>query len=224
MSNVSIKQALQRRNIDPVRVKICGITNVEDMLRACQAGADAIGLVFYEPSKRHVNVYQAAEIAKRLPPFVQLVGLFVNPTAGFVHQVLNRVPLQLLQFHGEESASFCESFDTAYIKAIAVKPEKDLKKLMDTHPKALGFLLDTYKPGQPGGTGETFDWGLFPKYPKPLILAGGLNPDNVAQAIRAVKPFAVDISGGVEEHAGKKSIDKLVAFIDNAKQLNEIID
>ncbi|MCK5881981.1 MAG: phosphoribosylanthranilate isomerase [Sinobacterium sp.] len=200
------------------RVKICGITSAADMLIACQAGADAIGLVFYEPSKRHVSIEQAASIAAQLPPFVQLVGLFVNAQKSYIEDVLKQVPLQLIQFHGEESAAFCESFDQDYIKAIAVKPDEDLVSIMNLHPKALGFLLDTYKAGVPGGTGETFDWGLFPSYPKPLILAGGLNANNVSDAIRRVRPYAVDISGGVEASAGIKSPDKLFAFIGNAKQ------
>jgi phosphoribosylanthranilate isomerase len=202
----------------PVRVKICGITNVDDMKLACSAGADAIGLVFYPSSKRHVEIEQAALIAEHLPPFVQLVGLFVDASKDYIDQVLAAIPLQLIQFHGDESAQFCQSFNCSYIKAIAMKPGLNPGKLMDLHPEAKGFLLDTFIPGQPGGTGQTFDWELFPKYHKPLILAGGLNADNVKTAIQAVKPYAVDISGGVELTAGKKSAEKLQAFIAHAKQ------
>lgn len=200
------------------RVKICGITNVEDMKLACAAGADAIGLVFYEPSQRHVTVQQAAIIAAELPPFVQLVGLFVNASKAYVDEVLATVAIHVIQFHGDETSNFCEQFDRPYIKAIAVKPQQNLTLEMDSHPKALGFLLDTYKPGIPGGTGKTFDWGLFPTYHKPLILAGGLNASNVHQAIKQVNPYAVDISGGVEAYAGKKSAEQLLAFIQCVKQ------
>lgn len=200
------------------RVKICGITHVDDMKMACQAGADAIGLVFYEPSKRHVSIQQAKLIADELPPFVQLVALFVNAPKDTIKHVLDQVPIHVIQFHGDENALFCESFDRPYIKAIAVKSGENLTEIMDGHPKALGFLLDTYKAGMPGGTGETFDWGLFPTYHKPLILAGGLNAENVQAAIAKVQPYAVDISGGVEASAGKKSPEKLLAFIRHAKQ------
>jgi len=204
----------------PVKVKICGITQVDDMLSACEAGADAIGLVFYAPSKRAVTAEQAAQIVRSIPPFVLSVGLFVNESTQFVQSILDQVPLQLLQFHGDESPAYCESFNRPYIKAIAVKPDEsevELRAKMDSFTKASGFLLDTYKPGVPGGTGETFDWGLFPKYHKPMILAGGLNADNVQQAIQQVQPYAVDVSGGVELSAGKKSVPKLEAFIQQAK-------
>jgi phosphoribosylanthranilate isomerase len=204
----------------PIRVKICGITSVEDMLLACLSGADAIGLVFYAPSQRHVEIDQAALIAQHLPPFVQLVGLFVDASKDYIDRVLSAVPLQMIQFHGDETEQFCQSFNCNYIKAIAMKPGIKASELMDQYPSAQGFLLDTFIPGQPGGTGQTFDWGLFPNYHKPLILAGGLDADNVTVAIETVKPYAVDISGGVELSPGRKSADKLQAFIANAKRVH----
>ena len=203
-----------------MRVKICGITNSEDLHNACDAGADALGFVFYSPSPRAVDVEQAKALLTQLPPFVQSVGLFVNADAGFVHHVISALHLQLLQFHGDEDEAYCQQFNRPYIKAIAVKDvdaEQNLTRVMDAYPSAQGFLLDTYKAGVPGGTGESFDWHLFPTYDKPLILAGGLMSDNVGHAIKQVQPFAVDVSGGVEESPAKKSKDKMHAFIQRAK-------
>jgi phosphoribosylanthranilate isomerase len=212
------KPSVEPFDESPTRVKICGITNVEDMLLACLSGADAIGLVFYAPSKRHVDIDQAVLIAEHLPPFVQLVGLFVDASKDYIDRVLSAVPLQMIQFHGDETEHFCQSFKCNYIKAIPMKPGIIPSELMNQYPSAQGFLLDTFIPGQPGGTGQTFDWGLFPDYHKPLILAGGLDADNVKVAIETVKPYAVDISGGVELSPGKKSAGKLQAFIANAKR------
>jgi phosphoribosylanthranilate isomerase len=199
------------------RVKICGLTQQADLLHACAMGADAIGLVFYAPSKRFVRIDVARALAKATPPFVQRVGLFVDATKAEVEEVLDQVELDLLQFHGSEEKTFCESFSLPYIKALHARENVDLIQQMDSHPEARGFLLDTFVEGQPGGTGKTFDWSLFPEYDRPLILAGGLNAANVADAVAKVKPYAVDVSGGVEASAGIKDAEKVAAFIQNAK-------
>ena len=202
-----------------MRVKICGLTNVADALISCAAGADAIGLVFYAKSSRAVTPEQAVEIVRHLPPFVQSVGLFVNESVETVQSVLNVVKMDLLQFHGDEDSDYCASFSRPYIKAIRMKPGIDLLAVMASYPGARGFLLDTYTPGIPGGTGESFNWNEFPDYSdKPVILAGGLNADNVASAIAQCQPYAVDVSGGVEASPGLKSKDKVSAFIRHAKQ------
>lgn len=197
-----------------VRSKICGITRVEDALAAVAAGADAIGLVFYARSPRAVTVEQARQIVAALPPFVTTVGLFVDIERAELQQILADVPLDLLQFHGDESLAQCEGHGRPYIKALRVKPGDDLVALMAQYPSASGILLDTYVEGVPGGTGLAFDWSLVPQaLPKPVILAGGLTPENVAAAIAAVKPYAVDVSGGVEASKGIKDADKVRAFI-----------
>ena len=204
-----------------ISVKICGITNQEDLLSACNAGADAIGFVFYAPSQRYIAPVDAAELCKKLPPLVKSVGLFVDATEAEVNSVLDQVPLDILQFHGEESGQFCQSFSRPYFKATAMKPGLDVQRVIDEHPHAQGFLWDAFKQGVPGGTGETFNWDRFPKASQSFhILAGGLDPDNVQQAILASKPYAVDVSGGVESKPGKKSVDKIRAFISNAKHSN----
>ena len=196
------------------RVKICGITRQEDAFAAINAGADAIGLVFYGPSPRSLSVEQAALIAEAVPPFVTIVGLFVDPDEALVSNVLKHVRIDLLQFHGLESRQTCEQFSRPYIKAIRIKPEDDLESTFAKYPTAEGFLLDTYRPGIPGGTGETFDWSLFPKQSnKPLILAGGLSPDNIVSAIETTRPFAVDVSGGVESAKRIKSTELINQFI-----------
>lgn len=197
-----------------VRSKICGITRVEDALAAAAAGADAIGLVFYAKSPRAVSVLQAQQIIAALPPFVTTVGLFVDIARAELQQILADVPLDLLQFHGDESLAQCEGYGRPYIKALRVRPADDLVALMGQYPSASGILLDTYVEGVPGGTGLAFDWSLVPQHlPKPVILAGGLTPENVAAAIAAVKPYAVDVSGGVEASKGIKDADKVHAFI-----------
>lgn len=200
-----------------MRVKICGITSVEDGVHAAHAGADAIGLVFYKPSSRYVAVDQAAAIAYGVGPLVTTVGLFVNESKAAIEQVLSQVPLQLIQFHGDEPAAFCEQFARPYIKAIRMEQGIDLEGAMAAHPKAMGFLLDAYKPGVPGGTGEVFDWQRVPtQLARRIVLAGGLTPENVATAREQVKPYGVDVSGGVEASPGKKSPEKVTAFIENA--------
>lgn len=197
-----------------VRSKICGITRVEDALSAAEAGADAIGLVFYAKSPRAVSVQQARAIIAALPPFVTSVGLFVDASRCELGEILDAVPLDLLQFHGDETPAECDSYGRPYIKALRVKPGDDIAAQVALYANARGVLLDTYVPGIPGGTGEAFDWSLVPAdLNKPVILAGGLTTANVAQAIAQVRPFAVDISGGVESAKGIKDAAKIQAFM-----------
>ncbi len=196
------------------RVKICGITRVEDALAAVEAGADAIGLVFYAPSPRGVKINQAAEISNKIPAFVSVVGLFVDATPDFVREVLAEVSLDVLQFHGEETPEYCRQFDLPYMKAIRVKADTNLVQYALDFHDAKALLLDTYTEGMAGGTGHVFDWNLIPKdLPHTVVLAGGLNSENVTQAIKQVRPYAVDVSGGVELTKGIKSAEKIVAFI-----------
>lgn len=197
-----------------VRSKICGITRIEDALVACEAGADAIGLVFYAKSPRAVTAQQARAIMARLPPFVTTVGLFVDMPLGDLAVILETVPLDLLQFHGEESPATCEAPGRPYIKALRVRPGDDIGALIQPYAGAAGILLDTFVAGIPGGTGEAFDWSLVPSdAAKPIILAGGLTPDNVGAAIAQVRPYAVDVSGGVEAAKGIKDAHKVRAFV-----------
>lgn len=197
-----------------VRVKICGITSVEDAQHAIAEGADAIGLVFYEPSPRCVSVAVARKICESIPPFVTVVGLFVDHAEADVKKICSQVPLSLLQFHGSEPESFCARFDHPYIKAVRVQTTEDVVNAQKNYSTAQGLLVDTYKEGVPGGTGETFDWQLLPDdLNQPLVLAGGLNPSNVRKAIEHVKPFAVDVSGGVELSKGVKDPDKITLFM-----------
>lgn len=202
-----------------VRVKICGITRAEDGVAAAQAGADAIGLVFYAPSPRAVSIAQARVITASLPPFVSVVGLFVDADAEQIHAVLEQVPLDLLQFHGDECPAECGDFGRPYIKAVRMREGLDVRAYARTYPDAAGLLLDAYDAAAPqirGGTGQTFDWSRVPGgLPVPLILAGGLTPENVAEAVRATRPYAVDVSGGVEAAKGIKDVARIAAFIDN---------
>ena len=196
------------------RVKICGITRPEDGFAAAQAGADAIGLVFYAKSPRLVDLPQAQAVCRALPPFVSVVALFVNAPRAQVEQVLNAVPVDVLQFHGSESADLCTGFSRPYIKAIGMQQESDPLSVMAAHPAASGFLLDAWQPDTHGGGGVAFDWAQMPhSADKPLILAGGLTPDTVSAAIAQTHPFAVDVSSGVEQDKGIKSADKIEAFI-----------
>jgi phosphoribosylanthranilate isomerase len=202
-----------------VRVKICGITRNEDLSAACAAGADALGFVFYAKSPRNLSIERAASLVRALPPFVQSVGLFVDAEPGFVRAVLDAVPLDLLQFHGDETPEYCRQFNRPYLKAVRVRPGVDLVKYASDFADARALLLDAYVPGVPGGTGERFDWRLIPAgLNKPIILSGGLNPDNVAEAVQTVQPWAVDVSSGVESASGIKDADKVAAFIQRAKQ------
>ena len=202
-----------------VRVKICGITRQQDLHAACQAGADALGFVFYEKSPRHVTIAAAAALVCELPPFVQSVGLFVNAAPALIEAVLRDVPLDLLQFHGDETPADCLRFGRPYIKAVRVNRDTDLLKCAADFDTARGLLLDAWVPGVPGGTGERFDWSLIPAdLPRPVILSGGLTPDNVAEAIQRVCPWAVDVSSGVEKEKGIKDAHKIVQFIAKAKE------
>ena len=196
------------------RVKICGITRVEDALIAVAQGADAIGLVFYPPSPRYVTPVQAAEIVNALPAFVTVVALFVDASRADVEAVLSQVNIDLIQFHGQESADECRQYGKSYMKAIRVKGDTNLVQYETEYSDAKALLLDAYAEGVPGGTGQVFDWTIIPKNPsKPIVLAGGLDAGNVEQAIRQVKPYAVDVSGGVEFKKGIKDAAKIAAFM-----------
>lgn len=197
-----------------VRSKICGITRVEDALIAAEAGADAVGLVFYSKSPRAVTFRQAREIVSALPPFITTVGLFVNASRCEINEILDAVPLDVLQFHGDETPADCEGYHRPWYKALRVKPGDDIRLQAERYPGASAVLLDTFVAGVPGGTGEVFDWSLVPKdLAKPLILAGGLTCQNVRQAISEVSPFAVDVSGGVELSKGIKDADRVREFV-----------
>ena len=196
------------------RVKICGITNVKDALDVVEAGADAIGLVFYAPSPRAVTLAQAKEIVASVPAFVALVGLFVNAEKSEIEKTITEVGIDLMQFHGDESPDFCRQFNRPYIKAVRVKADTNLIQYADEFFDAKALLLDAYAEGLPGGTGQSFDWSLIPSnLAKSVILAGGLNAENVAQAINAVQPYAVDVSGGVEVAKGIKDVYKIKRFM-----------
>lgn len=204
------------------RVKICGITRPEDGLEAARLGADAIGLVFYAPSPRAVTVERAAEIAASLPPFVTRVGLFVDARPAEVEAVLAAVRLDLLQFHGDETEAECVRFGYPYLKAMSMRPKLDVAAAMAAYPSASGFLLDAYHPAVPGGSGACFDWTRVPnERPRPIVLAGGLTPTNVADAVRAVRPYAVDVSSGVEAAKGIKDVTKMAEFIRGVQRGDE---
>ncbi|MCJ8168793.1 phosphoribosylanthranilate isomerase [Atopomonas sediminilitoris] len=197
----------------PTRVKMCGITRLEDALAAVQAGADALGFVFYRPSPRYIAPEQARAILRELPPFVTTVGLFVDAPRCEVLEILELLPLDVLQFHGDEVAGYCQSFDRPYLKALRVRSAAQALAQAEQHPAAQGVLLDAYVEGVPGGTGQAFDWSQVPALEQPLILAGGLNADNVAAAIAQVRPYAVDVSGGIEAAKGIKDADKMQQFM-----------
>ena len=206
------------------RAKICGITRVEDVQSVVQSGADAIGLVFYPPSPRHVSIEQAQILVKHIPAYVQVVGLFVNATADEIAEVLKLVPLDMLQFHGDETPEHCQTIaqHTArrWYKAIQVKPDLDviacIKKYQDAGASAV--LLDAWHPELKGGTGHSFDWTQFPQLDIPLILAGGLKPDNIEEAIQTAQPFAVDVSGGVESAKGIKDQQLIQRFMQGVQR------
>ncbi len=196
------------------RVKICGLTREQDIAAAAKAGADAIGLVFYAPSPRAVEIEQARALSAAMPAFVTSVGLFVDAAEDYVTEVLSRVPLDLLQFHGDEDPSYCDRFNRPWIKAVRMRAGTDVTALARRYGGASNLLLDTYEPGMAGGTGRSFNWEVIPPRMAPdIILAGGLTPDNVADAIRAVGPYAVDVSGGVEQAKGLKDESKILAFM-----------
>ncbi len=208
------------------RVKICGITSIKDAQNVCDSGADAIGLVFYEKSPRNVSIEQAKEICESLPPFISTVALFLDASAEFVNSVLASVPVDLLQFHGSESPEYCASFNRPYIKAVGIKgmsSDNDFaqfKKYTDQFSDAKGFLVDSHDKGKAGGTGEIFDWKSTPQnIDKPIILAGGLNPDNIAQAIQQTHVYAVDLSTGVESSPGVKDKQKIMQLMNEVKNV-----
>ncbi len=195
------------------RIKICGLTRPEDIVAAVEAGADAIGLVFYPPSPRYVTPEQAAELAALVPPFVTTVGLFVNAEPQWVERTLAQVPLQLLQFHGDETEADCARYGRQWIKAARVRPGVDLVEFAACHPSAGALLLDAFVEGY-GGGGKVFDWSLIPAgLDRRIVLSGGLDPDNVVEAVRRVRPWAVDVSSGVEAAKGIKDAARIAAFI-----------
>ena len=205
----------------PVKVKICGITNLPDGMAATEAGADALGFMFYDKSPRAISVESATTLIRQLPPFVMKVGVFVNAPEDLVVRVIRDCSLSLLQFHGDETPEYCLQFGLMSMKAIRVRDAASLQTLLGYHTDA--WLLDAYSPDRPGGTGETFNWDLALEargWGRPIFLAGGLTPENVAEAVRRARPYAVDVSSGVEAAPGKKDHAKLKAFIQAAKSVD----
>ena len=201
------------------RVKICGFTRIEEAVYAAHQGVDAIGLVFYPPSPRHVEIEQAIRIVNALPAFTSVVALFVDEQETRIREVLARVPIDCLQFHGDEPAEACRIYDKRYIKAVSMREGIDIAALADHYHDAAGLLLDAFHPDTKGGTGSQFDWAMIPKScTLPIILAGGLDETNAKQAVQAVRPYALDVSSGVESAKGIKDSLKIAAFI---KQVNE---
>ena len=201
------------------RIKICGLRDPDHVRIAADAGADAIGVVFYKPSPRYVTPDEAASVAAAVPPYVTAVGLFVNEPADSVKAILARVPLGLLQFQGEEGPEYCASFGMPFVRAVAMEPGTDLVELAHRFSRARALLLDAHVPGVPGGTGSTFDWSRIPpNLPIPVILSGGLTAQNVGQAVREVRPWAVDVSSGVERGRGVKDPGKIVEFIRSVRR------
>ena len=202
------------KNQARVRIKICGITRPEDAVTAAACGTDAIGLVFYKDSPRYIDLEAARTVVNALPPFITKVGVFVDPDEAQVRTVLENISLDLLQFHGDEPPDLCRRFGKPYIKAVRMKAGVDLAAYASMYPEASALLLDTHIAGTPGGTGQVFDWSMVPAgLDRPIILAGGLNPGNVGEAVASIKPYGVDVSGGVETGKGIKDKQKIEAFI-----------
>jgi phosphoribosylanthranilate isomerase len=198
----------------PVRVKICGITRVEDALAAAYLGAHAVGFVFWRRSARYITPESARDIIAALPPFLTKVGVYVDPDPEWVEETSSLAGLDLLQFHGDEPEEFCRQFALPYIKAVRVRVGLDLLQYATLYKGASGLLLDTFMAGEPGGTGHAFDWDLIPRtLPLPLILSGGLHPGNIAEAIQCAQPWAVDVSSGVEAAKGIKDAEKIAALM-----------
>lgn len=204
------------------RVKICGITNLDDALASVDAGADALGFVFYKPSPRYIEPNLAAQIIKKLPAFVTSVALFVNETRDEIERIAGLTQVDLLQFHGDESPAFCQGFSRPCIRALRVNNEMDLVREVESYADVVkGVLLDTYVAGVPGGTGARFDWSLIPdSLACKIILAGGLDPDNIADAVLRIRPYAVDVSGGVEKAKGLKDVSKVRQFIHEVSRVS----
>ena len=205
--------------MNKVRIKICGLTRTQDVQSAVIAGADALGFVLYAPSPRAVTSSQASELIQAVPAFVTTVALFVNETAIEVERVLKECPFDLLQFHGDESPEYCRQFNRPYMKAIRVRSAQDIHDAVQQYPDAKALLLDAYVENLPGGTGQAFDWRLIPQLSVPWVLAGGLNANNVADALIQVQPYAVDISGGVEASKGIKDEQKIKDFINEVRNV-----
>ena len=204
----------------PVKVKICGITNLADGMAAAEAGADALGFVFYDQSPRAISIEAAATLIRQLPPFILKVGVFVNAPEDLVVRAIRKCGLNLLQFHGDETPEYCLQFGLMSMKAFRIRDAASLQALLGYHTDA--WLLDAYSPDRPGGTGETFNWDLALEaqgWGRPIFLAGGLTPENVAEAVRRARPYAVDVSSGVEAAPGRKDHAKLRAFIQAAKSV-----
>jgi phosphoribosylanthranilate isomerase len=196
------------------RVKICGFTRVEDALYAARLGVDAIGLVFYPPSPRNVGIDRAIEIVKALPAFVSVVALFVDEQDALIREVLEQIPIDCLQFHGDESPEACRVYGKRYIKAVRMQESTDIARMANHYHDADGLLLDAFDPAAKGGTGNRFDWGVIPRHCRlPIILAGGLDATNATMAIEKVHPYALDVSSGVEKEKGIKDKDKIAAFL-----------
>jgi phosphoribosylanthranilate isomerase len=196
------------------RIKVCGFTDPENAVAAASEGIDAIGLVFYPPSPRHVTLEQAQKIVAAVPAFVTTVALFVDASQGAIKEVLSQVPIDLIQFHGDETATFCRSLGRPFVKAVRMRPETDLMQIAEDFYDASALLLDTYHPDLKGGTGHHFDWNLIPEnFPIPIVLAGGIGVENAQQAIGQAQPYALDVSSGVERYKGMKDINKIVELI-----------
>ncbi len=204
------------------RVKICGFTRPEDAVYAAKLGVDAIGLVFYPPSPRHVGVAKAIEIVNKLPAFVSVVALFVDEGENLINKVLTEVPIDCLQFHGDETPEQCRMYGKPYMKAVRVRGDTDIKTIAEEYHDASALLLDAYHPGVKGGSGSGFDWELIPRdCSLPIVLAGGLTPENAAEAVNIVRPYALDVSTGVESDKGIKDAQKMAAFIRKTNQAIE---
>lgn len=202
-----------------IRCKVCGMTRPEDALLAADLGADAIGVIFYSGSKRYVSPAQAERVVRALPPFVTAVGLMVNMAADEIGAILQQVPLDVLQFHGDESPAFCRQFGRPYIKAVRVGAREHIQAAADAYADARALLFDAAVAGQYGGTGQTFDWQMLPEHlNSPWILSGGLNPDNITQAIVQTRAMAVDIASGVESSPGIKDAAKMAALMEGIKR------
>lgn len=202
------------------RIKICGINHLDDALKAVECGADAIGIIFVEKSPRYASLTEARVIAESMPPFVTVVGLFMDAPEEKVREALKVVPLNLLQFHGDESAEYCDQFNMPYIKVLRMRDNANVVAYAQEFSNASGILLDAYHKGMGGGTGQTFDWSVIPAdLPLPLILAGGLTPDNVASAVEQVRPYAVDVSSGVESEPSVKDHKKIEQFIKEVQRV-----